>query len=513
MEHFETLLNSTDEIKTGLKKSQPDIISISSKIYDYDQLDEYMKFIKKEFPDKLVVLGGPTSTYSYRELLTNYPQTLLMRFAGEHPTAELMKIVLGEKNISHLTEIPNLAFNFKKKPAVTEYKDIKIPGNFRPSESNVEEIIKKGGILSFRFSQGCWGNCSFCTHPGKWSGIEVDDMVSVLKEWKDKYHLKSVFLWDDQVAPKNHEEAYKRLERFSDKMADLDINWSVSLRADCVNWMDDSLVEKIKKGGCNSLFVGVESGSNSQLKRFGKSVHESKIDTNVTSKAIAFFKDKGIKLGIGWIGFDPLMSLKELKDNFKFIEDNNLLDMNINLNSSLRIQKGSRYIKMVGDKNLGLLGDLQPNLFFHDSTYLDPRIGSIKDHLNVWTKESSAIEGKIHEAKFMVSTDPNKKQMYKSYIDIARPLQELTLKYMRALVAAFPESAEDNFLESAHNENAQNFDLAKEKLKDLDFLKERRNSLLHEVTAKRDDLIKITKDFSFQRNELIKSFGLKLLRR
>ena len=168
---------------------------------------------------------------------------------------------------------------------------------------------------------------------------------------------------------------------------------------------------------------------------------------------------------------------------------------------------------MVGDKNLGLLGDLQPNLFFHDSTYLDPRIGSIKDHLNVWTKESSAIEGKIHEAKFMVSTDPNKKQMYKSYIDIARPLQELTLKYMRALVAAFPESAEDNFLESAHNENAQNFDLAKEKLKDLDFLKERRNSLLHEVTAKRDDLIKITKDFSFQRNELIKSFGLKLLRR
>lgn len=498
--NLDVQLDSKEVIKQKLKSFDPDIIGISSKVNTKEDLDEWMSILRKDFPDKLFVIGGTIPTYAYNEVLAEHPETLLILDNGEIPTTELMRIVMGNKDINHLKDIPNLAFNYDGEPLLTPYQFFNMARHYVPSDSNVEEIVKKGGTLALRWSQGCWGNCTFCTHPGKWDGSSVENIISVLKDWKNRFNIKALFFTDDEVVPKDPQIAYQRLEQFADRMIEenLNITWTVSLRADCINWLDEKLINKLKKSGCNSFFLGIESGSNSQLKRFAKSAPGVKVDVDVNEKALKFFKDNNITVGVGWIPFDPAMpTLKELRENMDFFKRNDLFDLNVRMNSALRVQKGSAYARILADKKMNLLQELQYNLLFYDSVYLDPRVGTIKEHVDVWYKGFADLDQKINAIKFNVAVDPSLKAKHKDVIELGEQLQKLAFDYIQALLEKFPETDEDRRVD---NDSML--------LKDKEFLTQRRKQLLQEVTTKRPELFELTRQFKLKQDKIISTFNV-----
>jgi radical SAM superfamily enzyme YgiQ (UPF0313 family) len=109
-----------------------------------------------------------------------------------------------------------------------------------------------------------------------------------------------------------------------------------------------NLLVSLKRIGFNRLFLGIESGSRSQLKRYGKGVTPE--DNEIV---LRFLKDIGIDVDIGFIMFDPLMTFDELLDNIEFIKRNGLDRSSSRVIKEMLVLPGTPYEKMLS-KHTGL---------------------------------------------------------------------------------------------------------------------------------------------------------------
>jgi hypothetical protein len=525
-------LTDLDEVGRRLEEIDPDVVGISTKTNSQEALDACLRRLRPRHPGALFVLGGTLATFAWKELLADYPFALLVLDSGEVPMAEVLRLVLGERDPASLASIPNLAFNLDGAPALTPYQDLGVVGHFRPADANVAEVAHRGGIVALRWSEGCWGNCTFCSLPPPWKGADTADVVALLAEWKEKFRIRSLFFTDDEVVPKDPALAYRRLDDFADRLlaAGLGITWTVSLRADCVHWMDAALADKLRRSGCESFFIGVESGSDSQLRRYGKLAHGMLINAAVNARALRFFRDHEIRVGVGWIPFDPAMpTLRELRDNLAFAAANGLVDCNVRLDNALRLQRGAADVNVLGQLGLGLVGELQPNLLFYDATYLDPRAGAIKDHVQAFMDGIRELDGRLHRARFEAAVDPCHAD--RDLLALGRRLQSLTLAFLAALLAEFPESEEDRRIDlrlppatkvslslvDAAGCSAGEGDVPEQALfprphsgacGSREFLAARRERLVREVSGKAPRMLAITLRFLAERDRLVREAGI-----
>lgn len=104
------------------------------------------------------------------------------------------------------------------------------------------------------------------------------------------------------------------------------------------------MLSGIKKSGLRKVFIGVESGSRTQLKRYQKqhSVKESE-------EAIRFLEQCGIEIEMGYIIFDPLCTMDEVIEDLYFLKRNSLAKYVSSLGSGLmlRLQMDTPYIQML----------------------------------------------------------------------------------------------------------------------------------------------------------------------
>ncbi len=104
------------------------------------------------------------------------------------------------------------------------------------------------------------------------------------------------------------------------------------------------------KSGLIIVYIGVETFSRTQLRRYGKS-----LDIFTIKRSIELLRQLGIRFTIGLIIFDPLMNLDELRENIKFIEENNLVGNISSISKEMRIQRGTPYYKMANKKRITLI--------------------------------------------------------------------------------------------------------------------------------------------------------------
>ncbi len=133
----------------------------------------------------------------------------------------------------------------------------------------------------------------------------------------------------------------------------------------------------LKENGLERVFIGIDSGSATQLKRYGKL---SGLVNN--EKAIDVCRKLGIQLMAGFITFDQLMSLQELTDNISFMKKEHVYELITNPLSTLRIADGTAYKRLA--HRAGVLGELQDNILFFDAKYLHPLVGMINEITQVW---------------------------------------------------------------------------------------------------------------------------------
>ncbi len=315
-----------DEVSRGGYK----LVGFSLFDFSASILGELCDKIKSTNKGIHITCGGHCVTNTYKDLLERFKNLdSVIRGEGELTLLELcQKVIKGES----WSDIYGLAYKMGNEVCLSPSRPLidNLDAMPFPSKDFIDEKVREGrkiDTIHLYTSRGCYGTCNFCDikafygdkKGGAWRARSAKNVVDEMEYLQKKYNPLAFSICDDNfigIGKKGKiraEEIAKEIIR-----RDLKVNFYISCRVDDV---EPQLFELLKKAGLNSVFLGVENFSQSELDFFNKLV---KYECNC--KAIDLLKSKGILPTLGHISFTPHTRLVDISRNIKFLEKYDCID-------------------------------------------------------------------------------------------------------------------------------------------------------------------------------------------
>ena len=408
-------------------QEKPHLIGVSVKIGVIDQAESLVKEINclplQDSEKPLLVLGGVVPTFATLELLKKFPNAIIAKGEGENTINALAGVIRGERSLDQV-------------PGITHHRDGNILSNpgvrfdltqrhlpARITTCRIKDELR--GMVWAESSRGCDGNCVFCSvreiHNGGFNGSISPVAVVDELEQLGRLGIDSISYADDDFGG-DPERTLAIAEEIISR--GLDVQFTVSTRADHI-WAEKlprELVgiysldeynarlhlinEKLHQAGLTRVFIGLESGSSTQLRRYGK-----RISVAGNYQALEILKEIGIDVVAGYIPIDHLMTLQELSENLTFLRETGMYLKVTNPLSVLRVQAGSPYIKVL--QRRGLLGEMTEDLVFYKASFSDQRVQRVAELADSWVNDMYALifglKGETATVTLRDSVDSNDK--------------------------------------------------------------------------------------------------------
>jgi radical SAM superfamily enzyme YgiQ (UPF0313 family) len=436
---------------------QYQVIAISTQIGTWNKLKDLLKRIQQNtsYKNQLIIVGGLLASYAPKEILALFKKVICVQYEGEYSFLELLKLkylvieansTLDEKN---LELIPNLVY-FRNKSIVFS-KSIKhnCSQNYVPRRDFASNAIERQSQVQLEGSRGCpWNKCTFCSIPrlnGKaWNPIDLNLIILQLIELsnlgaKSPYFTDADFLGNSserlfefsKILNTNKEKAYISKE----------LNYYINLPTSGIlgnqgNFSDEQatkLLLTLKKSGLREVFIGIESGAKHQVSRYKKA---STAERNI--RAIKKLKNLNIQTDIGFIMFDPFVTIEELKFNIQFIKKAGIFSHPSRLTKALRIQPQTSFSETYlnsNKQNLNLNNICYPYKFEHSNVsnvYRKFRAFELT-HLDYCTLVQGASKGEVQNESTRLKL--------RNYLGTLRAID---LMYLEACVIAETEGNLDS---------------------------------------------------------------------
>lgn len=276
----EIIINPLKNIRK-IKQIKPDFIGISILSPSIDWALSTCRFLKKEIPDSLIILGGPHPTF--------FPQVV------EQPEVDIICIGEGEKPLSQMLEKYNGTLSSIKDIPNLWIKDgdsiIRNPVCSLLSEKELSELppcdrthylwypaLRNNPHKKIWTSRGCPFDCSFCfNHAYKeiYNGLgkpvrrrSVDSVINEIKEIK-KYGWKCLEFVDDQFLM-SKDWVFDFCEKYAKE-----INLPFTCNA-IAKQIKPDVVSELKRVGCKAIYFGIESG----VERIRKEIYNKPISND-----------------------------------------------------------------------------------------------------------------------------------------------------------------------------------------------------------------------------------------
>lgn len=306
-------------IKEEIQRRKPDIVGIANpftcQVEHAIKVADIVKEIDQSIP---TVVGGPHGTVVPVEFLEEAKNVdIAVIGEGEHTMLDIVRFFEGNKKISDVQGIAHcmdgkVVLN-SPRPFIKNLDELPYPAYHLVdmeqylSPKKVEYRSFQNRALSMVTSRGCPFNCSFCSvhlHMGKmFRAHSVDYVVNHIQHVVDKYRVKTIYFEDDNLTLD-----VKRFEAICDKIIEKDIkvNWETpnGVRAD---YLTLPLLKKMKKSGCQSVFVGIESGDQFVL--------DNIIDKSLNLQDVIKFAENCQKIGLKTGAFYVIGFPGETKEN------------------------------------------------------------------------------------------------------------------------------------------------------------------------------------------------------
>ncbi len=389
-----------------VRQNRPDILALSAPQGTLKTLDDILnalaQFDQMKVPQ--VILGHSLPSFLPGRFLEKYKSLPITVVAGWGEDA--FSQALKDRSIDNPS--PDNPFSQQRLVLGT------YPENY-PYQEGVPP--RKNGVIfhypRFDASRGCfWGACSYCLRtgnekPGVWKQFQPEDILKQITALFELGYGNDYFEFADE------EPLGDNLERFRkviDGLAEIKRNYpnftfGLNLRADHVISPDpqkqgqyDEFLEKAKEIGLKVVWMGAESYSQSQLKRYTKG--QITPDTNL--KAAQKIHKLGITVSQGFIPYDPLVTWQELTEMAEFMIPHRYLLAEVLASpfGFLRVQHQTPYLEWIRQKETNrktpLLGDFNEDMLTYNCRYQDPSIGLhaaymrlIYDWINPHMKEIS----------------------------------------------------------------------------------------------------------------------------
>ncbi|KKQ78831.1 MAG: hypothetical protein UT02_C0055G0009 [Parcubacteria group bacterium GW2011_GWC2_38_7] len=280
------------ELRKIIKDFNPAVVGISIWTTFAASAFHIAKISKEINSSCPVIMGGPHATVKADEILKILPYVdYIVRGEGESTVLELVQYIESEK--PELTQINGLSYKqnkeIKHNTSREMTKDLdKFPFPDRSLLMNEKRYTSEdmGLIMT---SRGCPYGCTYCsTDTRRVSYRSIENVLREIRLVKERYGTTQFSFKDDSFTVNR-----KRVEDLCDRLIaeKLNINWECNTR---VNLISDDLLEKMKRAGCNSIKVGIESGSERVLREMNKGITHEHV-----RNAARLFR----KTGIHWTGY------------------------------------------------------------------------------------------------------------------------------------------------------------------------------------------------------------------
>lgn len=302
-----------------------DVVGITSITFFALRAYEQAAAIKKLFPDKIVIMGGPHPTAMPQEVLSDGNIDVVVMGEGELTTLELVKHI-EKKGLKDLDKIDGIAFRKKEKVKITKERKLifkldEIPFPARhllPMNKYfaAEVRSKNHPALSIISSRGCPNNCTYCGNEtffrNCWRAFSAEYVVNEIEELIKKYGAKEINFWDDNFML-NRQRVLDICRLLKEKGIKIPIE--ASGRVDSI---DLELLKEMKKAGFYFLGFGVESGSERILKDVNKNITKQQIRNAYTLCKKVSIMTRGYFM-LGFIG----ETKKEMLETIDFARELN----------------------------------------------------------------------------------------------------------------------------------------------------------------------------------------------
>ncbi len=251
-------------------EKNPNYVGFSAMVNNYVNIIVLAEKIKNKSPETTIFLGGPQASIVAKETLENFPWIdFICCGEVEKIIPDLVKYF---NDTQDLRKIKNIARREKDKVIENTQAPLlsgdEIP-KMRYNKSFKKEVRVEGG-------RGCPYSCSFCSASIYWKNKfrpkSVKNLVSEIKKIKEETETDTITIIHDNFFTNRSD-----IIDFCKKIKSVDINWSCSVRADCLS---PETIDLMSSSGCKSLFIGIESGDKKCQKIIGKNLdlnHADKI--------------------------------------------------------------------------------------------------------------------------------------------------------------------------------------------------------------------------------------------
>jgi len=310
-----------DNLATLLEED-PLVVAITTTYYaEPSPVSEIVQFVRRHNSDAVIVAGGP---YIYEICSCNDVPArdhLLARIGADFYVVEnqgeltLSRVLneLRKGSLGHLETVPNLVYAGGDGGYVTTRRELE-DNDLDKDDVNWRALdpVLYTPVVSVRTSRGCAFRCSFCRTPrltGRLALASVDTVMHGLQALVEA-GVKSVILIDDtaNVPLPRFKEICRRI-----KSKRWDLVWSAYFRCSDA---DSETYDLMAESRCQSVCLGIESGSPEMLKRMNKKACLDKYRDGIRR-----LKERGIVTLTGIVVGFPGETQETVDETIRFIQD------------------------------------------------------------------------------------------------------------------------------------------------------------------------------------------------
>jgi len=323
VEVIEGFLEDLDyqEIERRVKTMQPDILGVHM-VYHWqtdNALYDFLHKVKAEQVSSYITAYGYYPTTDFEDVLRQCPE-LDSVILGE-PELTFAELAKAIKSQASLEDFPGLAQRSDSDSIVFQRRKLVADLDALPFPVRTEALSRLPEV-NLQGSRGCYGGCTFCyINPfygqgSLWRGRTPENIMAEIDELISNHQIKEFYFTDPNFFGPG-ERSQQRALHLATLLKSRNIRFGIEAR---VNDIHEETISALVDAGLHHLLIGLESGSDSSLKRINKMTTVAQ-----NERAIRILRQYGVEPNVGFIMFEPDSSLVDIRVNFEFLRRNELM--------------------------------------------------------------------------------------------------------------------------------------------------------------------------------------------
>lgn len=307
---------SLHDVAILLQRVQPDVVFIStstSTIYS----DMEVATLAKEVKPSCLTVGVGTHVMALPEETMNESPGLNVAIYSNEWEQAALDIARNVSDLSCARGIIYRTANGEIRrtpphPELKHYDDLGFPAHDKLNQALYRDpTMKRFPKTMVQFSRACIANCNFCCQPAFFGNVMKRSVPHIIEElkWVQRLGFREVFI-NDATFTFDHKWNTEIFEAMLSQS--IDLAWFCTTRAHC---LDRDLLKLMKRAGCHTIGIGMESADDQVLKNIKKGVRREQI-----RQAVAMVRAAGIDALLFCVLGFPGETVESMKETIGFLK-------------------------------------------------------------------------------------------------------------------------------------------------------------------------------------------------